>query len=278
MPALVTDHYEQKLDADTIVEQLQQAYPQGPNQFQLAPVDQLHIGGIKASLKLIERIQAFEADSVLDIGSGLGGLMRLIENKLDLNVIGLDITHPLNQINQRLSGLATNTAIPSVITGDAHQLPFADNAFDLIVFQHSLLNMPDAARVLTECKRILTSGGAILLHEVLQGPNHAEIRYPVPWARDKNGSHLRTQSELESIIRNAGFNIDTFSDWSQEALDWRKRQAEKEQLTKDSSKTIQPPVSPALILGPEFKQMGANVMRNLSNEAARVVEVAARKS
>ncbi|MBE9398474.1 methyltransferase domain-containing protein [Pontibacterium sp. N1Y112] len=276
MPALVTDHYEQKLDADTIIRQLQEAYPNGPNQFQLAPVDQLHIGGIKASLKLIERIGELKPNSVLDIGSGLGGLMRLVGDKLDLQIIGLDITHPLNHINQRLSALNDANPIPALITGDAHHLPFPDNQFDLIVFQHSLLNMPDATLVLSECKRILSAEGSILLHEVLEGPNHSNIKYPVPWARSADSSHLRSQQELESLIQSAGFKIDTFSDWSQEALSWRKRQSEKEQQAKDSGQATQPPVSPALILGPEFGQMGANVMRNLGSEAARVVEVLAR--
>lgn len=275
MSHTVANHYDQALQADKIIAQLQQAYPDGPTLFQLAPVDQLHIGGIKASMKLIERIQALGAQHILDIGSGLGGLMRLAEKELNLQITGLDITHPLNQINQRLSGLNGVYGTPNVVTADAHKLPLPDASFDLILFQHSLLNMPDALQVLSECKRVLSDNGAILLHEVLQGPNHEQIHYPVPWARDAGGSHLRTQTELEALLGDAGFHIDTFSDWSQDALEWRKRQAEKEQQAKDKGTITKPPVSPAMILGPEFSQMGANVMRNLASEAARVVEVVA---
>lgn len=273
MSATVNDHYQQKLDTGSIIAKLQSAYPDGPDRFQLAPVDQLHIGGIKASLKLVERIEALNATSILDIGSGLGGLMRLIEQDLQLPITGLDITHGLNQINQQLSSLTPSALPPKVITGDAHSLPFEAGRFDLIVFQHSLLNMPDAAQVLRECKRVLTDKGQLLMHEVLQGENHGEMRYPVPWARRANDSHLRTESELRTLLNNNGFQIETFSDWSEDALAWRKRQAEKEKQAGEASTPA--PVSPALILGPEFKQMGPNVMRNLGNQAARVVEVIA---
>ena len=275
MSATVNDHYQQKLDTDRIIAKLQSAYPEGPDRFQLAPVDQLHIGGIKASLKLVKRIEALEANSILDIGSGLGGLMRLIEQDLKRPITGLDITHGLNQINQQLSSLTPSNTRPQVVTGDAHNLPFEAGQFDLIVFQHSLLNMPDAAQVLRECKRVLTDNGQLLMHEVLQGENHSEMRYPVPWARSAEDSHLRTESELRAMLDDSGFKIEMFNDWSEEALAWRKRQAEKE--TQSSGASTPPPVSPALILGLEFVQMGPNVMRNLSSHAARVVEVIAHR-
>lgn len=273
MSATVNAHYQQKLDTDGIIAKLQSAYPGGPDRFQLAPVDQLHIGGIKASLKLVERIKTLNVTSILDIGSGLGGLMRLIEQDLKLPITGLDITHGLNQINQQLSSLTASAPPPKVITGDAHSLPFEAEQFDLIVFQHSLLNMPDAAKVLRECKRVLTDQGQLLMHEVLQGENHSDMRYPVPWARSVDDSHLRTESDLLALLNENGFNVETFNDWSADALAWRKRQAEKEKHSGGGS--TPPPVSPALILGPEFGQMGPNVMRNLSNKAARVVEVIA---
>ncbi|MDI3326397.1 methyltransferase domain-containing protein [Pontibacterium granulatum] len=274
MSATVNAHYQQNLDTDRIIAKLQSAYPEGPDRFQLAPVDQLHIGGIKASLKLVKRIAELDVTSILDIGSGLGGLMRLIEQDLKLSITGLDITHGLNQINQQLSSLAPSNSSPQVITGDAHNLPFKSNQFDLIVFQHSLLNMPDAVQVLRECKRVLTEHGQLLMHEVLQGENHSEMRYPVPWARNADDSHLRTESELLAMLSESDFEVEVFNDWSEEALAWRQRQAEKEKQS--AGNTTPPPVSPALILGPEFGQMGPNVIRNLSNRAARVVEVIAR--
>lgn len=269
----IKQHYDQQLDAEQIIKRLRHAYPDGPNVYQLAPVDQLHIGGIKASLKLLQRIKESGAKRILDIGSGLGGLMRLLERETGRSVIGVDITHELNKVNRALSALTSDSQPPFVITADAHHLPFGDAQFDLVLFQHSLLNMPDDIQVLSECQRVLSEGGQLLLHEVIQGPEHQQMCYPVPWARDPQHSHLLNQQQLTERLRDCGFQIETLNDWSEEALNWRKRQSEKEREHPSTPATV----SPALILGPEFLQMGRNVMNNLEKQAACVIELSAKK-
>lgn len=283
MPSTVSHHYDQALKSDEILQRLQRAYPEGPTLFQLAPVDQLHIGGINASQKLLKRLQNTQAQTVLDIGSGLGGLMRLAESTLGITLIGLDITHPFNCINQRLCALF-NGQQPALITGDAHLLPFATAWFDAVLFQHSLLNIPDCARALREVHRVLKPGGIVLMHEVLAGSNTAAMQYPVPWARNAQLSHLVAQQQLQGLLQDGGFGDISIEDWSQEALAWRQRQTSKEN-SKERSKEDNgagsgstPAVSPALILGPEFARMGMNVMKNLESDAIRVVEVVARKA
>lgn len=265
------NHYEQNLQADEIISRVQQAYPKGADQYQLAPIDQLHIGGIKASQKLLEHLA--DGEIVLEIGSGLGGLMRLAQNQNNLQIIGLDISHGFNKLNCELAGLANTEHTTTVITGDAHRLPFSENCFDSIILQHSLLNMPDPIRVLDECLRVLQPKGKLILHEVLEGENVTEMKFPVPWAETEFGSHLMQEAELKALIIDAGFELESFADWSAEALKWRKRQASKEQTVKNLS----PVVSPAMILGDQFPQMAANVMRNLANGTIRVIELVVSK-
>jgi ubiquinone/menaquinone biosynthesis C-methylase UbiE len=286
MPELIAEsieqHYEQAFDAELIIESLQIAYPQGPDIYQLAPIDQLHIGGIKASIKLLDRVQQLNANCILDIGSGLGGLMRLLQSNLaepatpqekPLNIIGVDICHPFNQINRQISSLCKQNP-PALITADAHHLPFMESQFDLIVFQHSLLNIPDDSRVLKECWRLLKPGGHILLHEVIEGTQPEMMRYPVPWARDAKHSHLINEKHLRDLLKQSRFQLSSFDNWSAQALEWRTRQSIKEQAKSRNT----PPVSPAMILGPEFKKMGQNLMENLENNTAQVIEVLAKKA
>ncbi|WP_415904822.1 class I SAM-dependent methyltransferase [Neptuniibacter sp. QD48_55] len=267
----VNKHYSQAFDGDQIIRQLHLSYPQGPTAFQLAPIDQLHIGGIKASMKLLQQIKLCRPNRVLDIGSGLGGLMRLIESKLEINVIGLDITHEFNQTHQQISQLLPSFDAPKLITSDAQQLPFCSDSFDLIIFQHSLLNIPNSQQALAECRRVLKPQGRLLLHEVIQGPNTEAMQFPVPWAREPSNSHLITQSELVSLLEQAGFKIQSYDDWSQEALAWRQKQLSKEQQSKSQTAAV----SPAMILGPEFKKMSSNVVKNLELDAIRIIELVA---
>lgn len=288
MPSPIRDHYEQQLDSTLILQQLREHYPQGPSAFQLAPVDQLHIGGIKASQQLLSRLQALNVTKVLDIGAGLGGLMRLAQESGKIELVGLDLSHEFNYLNQQLSALCPTQPTPALVTADAHHLPFADSSFDLILFQHSLLNIPDDAAVLAECHRLLQPQGYLLMHEVLQGENPEQMVYPVPWARNAESSHLITPQQLHNLLSESGFELQQHNNWSQQALEWRKRQSSKEQGSKEQSNKEQntkepaspsqtPPVSPAMILGPEFQQMGGNIIRNLQSGAAQVVEVLARR-
>ena len=266
MPS-VDKHYSQSLQLDEILNRLNEAYPNGPTAYQLAPIDQLHIGGIKASEKLAKRLREFNATKVLDIGSGLGGLLRLCSQQHPADYVCLDITHELSNISQRLNKLSRSTHNSMIVTGNGQQLPFARESFDLIIMQHSLLNMPDKHAALNECKRILTPDGHLILHEVVTGKNADLMQFPVPWASTPALSHLISSTEIRELISSASMKIRSIEDWSEEALSWRTRQTSKQQ------KPQTPVVNPGMILGSDFALMGKNVQRNLENNAIEIVEI-----
>ncbi len=161
----------------------------------------------------------------------------------------------------------------ATVEGDMSNLAvFADGSFDLIVHPVSNVFVPDVNPVWTEAYRVLRPGGSLLLHEVLAGPASEQMRYPVPWAREAGNSHLVVADVLESSLQAAGFHSITIDDWSADALQWRQRQHQKE------TGRDRPVLSPAMILGPEFKQMGANVLHNLAQDAAQVTEIMALKN
>ena len=266
MPS-VDKHYSQSLQLDEILKRLNEAYPNGPDIYQLAPIDQLHIGGIKASEKLVKRLHELKATKVLDIGSGLGGLLRLCSRQHQADYVSVDITHELSDINQRLNQLSKTTHASMIVTGNGQHLPFADQSFDLIIMQHSLLNMPDKHAALSECKRVLSAEGHLVLHEVLTGKNPDQMQFPVPWASTSELSHLISSAEIRELISSASMNIQSIEDWSAEALSWRARQTNKQQ------KTHAPVVTPGMILGADFALMGKNVQRNLESGAIEIAEI-----
>lgn len=274
MPSPVRDHYQRQLNAETILTRLRQHYPEGPRTHQLAPIDQLHIGGLSASQQLVNRLGELGVRRVLDIGSGLGGLMRLVQQDTEIEIVGIDLCEEFNQLNRELCALCPGLSAPLLVTADAQQLPFNDGSFDLILFQHSLLNIPDAEAVLAECHRLLRPGGYLLLHEVIRGPNPGEMTYPVPWAHDAGTSHLSDATELQQRIATGGFRVQMINDWSEQALEWRRRQVDKEQ----TEPTRPAAVSPVMILGDSFHQMGRNILTNLESGAVRVIELLAQRS
>lgn len=267
----IDQHYGHHTDETLLLQQLRERYPNGPSTYHLAPLDQLHIGGIKASEKLLQQLEPLKLKRILEIGSGLGGLMRMLETKTTAEVIGIDITHRFNRLNRAISALTLPASTPAVISCDAQQLPFAANSFDCIILQHSLLNVPATERCLRECRRVLKAEGLLLLHEVLQGPKPHNMRYPVPWARNATQSHLITFDTISELLTQHNFHLERAENWTEEALQWRQRQAKKE-----DSVTPSVSFSPAKILGAAFSQMGPNVITNLNDGAVEVWQLSCR--
>jgi len=264
------DHYQRALRADEVLAQIDAHYPAGPTLHQLAPLDQLHIGGVAASTRLLERLSPDTHGKVLDIGAGLGGLMRQGAS-LGFQMTGLDITHGFSALNKSLSLRVSQPDAPPLawVTGDACALPFADNSFDAVLFQHSLMNMPDVTMVIAESRRVLRPGGQIVMHEVVSGPNVAQLRYPVPWAASAKHSHLLTLVELTRLLEVGGFLLEHVDDWSEMALAWRQRQRQKEQTPRQAV------LSPQWVFGERFITMGKNLVDNLAQGAIKVVEIQA---
>jgi SAM-dependent methyltransferase len=67
--------------------------------------------------------------------------------------------------------------------GDAQNVPFADQSFDLVYARYLLLHLPDPTQVLKEMIRVCKSGGIVAVQEpdLTTGP----VCYPPNWAFEK---------------------------------------------------------------------------------------------
>lgn len=96
----------------------------------LAPIDEFHIRGRKATLELASRMKLDENAKVLDIGSGLGGPARTIAEAYGCHVTGIDLTAAFCEAATKLAqwvGLADRVVYQQA---DATDIPFADSSFD----------------------------------------------------------------------------------------------------------------------------------------------------
>lgn len=273
-------HYSKQLDDAALaqlVQRIQHSFPNDASPQQLASIDQLHIGGLQASEKLIAHLPTHSDSRILEIGAGLGGLQRLYCHQLSETISAryttLDITPAFSTLNRVLNQLSTQTKHTQVITGDGQQLAFPDQHFDAVVLQHSLLNMPDHQQCLQECQRVLKPGGKLILHEVLRGNTAEPISFPVPWACSEAGSHLLSAVELSALLNNNSFTIRQRSNWSAEALVWRKQHSRKEAQPEALTNRL----SPQDIFGTEFLVMAKNLLDNLQRGAVEVHEIVAEK-
>ncbi|MFA9502528.1 class I SAM-dependent methyltransferase [Natrinema sp. H-ect1] len=99
------------------------------------------------SREALEPLALDTRDRILDVGCGTGELSRVLAAESSGEVIGCDADPDL------LS--AADAHIP-VVAGDAFQLPFPDDTFDLVVCQALLINLPDPAAAIAEFARVST--------------------------------------------------------------------------------------------------------------------------
>ncbi len=108
----------------------------------------------KRAVELILR-DSREAQSILDLGVGTGKfLSRFIQKKSWQRAVGLDFSgEMLRRARAKLP------ASCELLQADIHELPFEDEAFDLVVSSFTLRSVKERSQFFKEVYRILGPGG-----------------------------------------------------------------------------------------------------------------------
>jgi len=91
---------------------------------------------------------------VLDVGANDGEFMKLLKEKRDCEVYGIDPSE-VAIAKAKEKGI-------EVILGDAEHLPFEDNTFDYVTLNEVLIHLVDPVAVLKEIRRVLKPEGSLL--------------------------------------------------------------------------------------------------------------------
>jgi ubiquinone/menaquinone biosynthesis C-methylase UbiE len=100
------------------------------------------------------------------VGCGTGIHLERYQ-KAGCQVFGIDLSPSMLQVARNRLGVDANLHL-----GDASNMPYSDNKFDLIIMSTVLHEMPPAVRlaVIDESKRTLKEDGRILLIDFHPGP------------------------------------------------------------------------------------------------------------
>ena len=238
----------------------------------LWPLDQFHVRGRDATLELAQLAGLKAGMHVLDVGSGIGGPARQLAQEFDCHVTGLDLTEEFCQTATRLSELVRLNGRVEFRCGNALDLPFEPESFDMVWTQHASMNIADKSRLFSEFHRVLKPNGRVSIYDVAAGVN-TPIHFPVPWARDPSISFLITPEAMRRKLEDSGFRVITWHDGTEEARAWIKAMADRKPADGE-----RPALGIHLLQGPDWPVLIANVARNLAEQRLAVVKAVLEKT
>ena len=231
----------------------------------LAPVDEFHIRGRTSTEELAQWAEVQPFHKLLDVGCGLGGTSRYLAASVGCKVVGLDLTKEYCRIAEMLSarvGLSDRTVFQK---GSALELPFADGHFDVVWTEHVQMNIEDKAGFYREQCRVLKAGGQLVFHDIFAGIKDG-LYFPVPWAADSSINFLIAVKDLQPLLVELGFEQIRWEDKTEASVMFF--QAALERARTEGWM----PVGLHLLMGVNAETKFANVLRNLEENRARVVQ------
>jgi ubiquinone/menaquinone biosynthesis C-methylase UbiE len=236
----------------------------------LAPVDEFHIRGRQATLELARAVDLDTTKQVLDVGSGVGGPSRSIAHEFGCRVTGIDLTDEYCRVATMLAERVALSHLVSYRPGDALNLPFPEETFDVVWTQHAAMNVSDKATMYREAHRVLKPSGVLAIYDILAGPA-GQVLFPVPWARFPEMSFLVTPNQLRQLLEDTGFEISSWEDTTPAAREWFAS------LARNIQQSGLPPLGFHLLLGPDFQIMAQTQRRNLEEGRIELAQIVARK-
>jgi demethylmenaquinone methyltransferase / 2-methoxy-6-polyprenyl-1,4-benzoquinol methylase len=105
---------------------------------------------------LVSRVDAAPGDTVLDVATGTGAVIRELRRQKGCKVVGVDQSPEMLAEARRRLGPEIE-----LVEANAEKLPFADASFDALSFTYLLRYVADPAATLRELARVVRPGGTI---------------------------------------------------------------------------------------------------------------------
>ena len=121
--------------------------------------------------KAVKQMRFFKSYKLLDIATGTGDLAIDAVNKYpEIQAVGLDFVQDMVDFgNMKIEGQNLIDRV-SLKWGDATEIDYENNSFDVSAMAFGIRNIPDKIKALNEMKRVILPEGQILILE-LTTPN-----------------------------------------------------------------------------------------------------------
>lgn len=179
----------------------------------------ISLGGYQAIDSMFENVD-IKDKTILDIGSGIGGMAYHLAEKYHCHVVGLEVRQWMTEYATRQAPQALQGLLKFISYEPNGPIPISDQSIDICCSKGVLTNVENKLSLFRECHRILNSKGQLVLIDWLVpeslGPNHERLRLG-------DMSFKESPSSYAEILEKAGFHQRQLIDKSQEYLEYVKQ-------------------------------------------------------
>lgn len=165
--------------------------------------------------EVIELARPEPGDLVLDVATGTGNTALALA-PLVRRVVGLDLTREMLDEARRITA-ERGVVNADWILGDASNLPFADQTFDLYTVRAAPHHFLDLDAFLKEAFRVLKPGRHAAFVDCAPPAAARDVMHEVEVRRDPSHVRSLTVEEWTQLLEQAGFEVEVAKD---RELDW----------------------------------------------------------
>jgi ubiquinone/menaquinone biosynthesis C-methylase UbiE len=235
----------------------------------LSGIDEFHLGWYAETEEFAKELAFPPNAHVLDIGSGIGGPARHLTVALGCKVSGIDLTEEFVQVATALTSRCGLADRVSFRQGSALTLPFEGGSFDGAVLMHVGMNIADKARLFSEARRVIKTGGRFGVYDIMR-IGEGELPFPMPWAMTEATSFVERPESYRQLLAESGFEIEKERNRRDFALAVGREMREK------FAREGMPALGPHVLMGATTKERLGNVMTVLERGTIAPIEMIAR--
>lgn len=124
--------------------------------------------------KTVKLCRVKPTEHVLDVACGTGDLTEAFADAGPTSILGLDFTEPMLNIARekaRRRKRSRQSVAPQYRQGDAMDLPFEDDSYDVVSIAFGIRNVAEPLQALNEFRRVLKPGGRLAVLEFSEPRN-----------------------------------------------------------------------------------------------------------
>ena len=153
---------------------------------------------------IIAELEKFKSGKWLDVSCGPGTVLSMLSDS-PLDKYGIDFSEKM--IDEARNNVGDNTHL---YVASAEELPFEDNAMDIVTCSFAFHHYIHPATVLHEFRRVMKKGASLAIVDPYLPQPLRFIINPLLRFSNNGDFHMYGRKELNKLMREHGFELENF--------------------------------------------------------------------